>query len=426
MNVLSKTASSGKVDDNQVRELVASALPVADYRGKRVLLIIPDNTRTAPVGQMFKAIFAQIGEVAGAVDILVALGTHPPMSDEAICGRLEISIEERKAHYSKVRFFNHEWDNPAALKEVGVIPAADIAQLTGDMFSMDVSVEINKLVFDYDQIMIIGPVFPHEVVGFSGGNKYLFPGVGGPKILNFFHWLGAVCTNPMIIGSKWTPVRKVVDRAGALVNVEKRCFAMVVAPDKSLVGLFFGTPESAWDAASEVSRATHITYKPKPFHTVLSCAPLMYDEVWVAGKCMYKLEPVVADGGELIIYAPHVKEVSVTHGKLIESVGYHCRDYFLGQWDKFKHIPWGVLAHSTHVRGIGTYKDGVEQCRIQVTLATGIPEAICKKINLGYRDPASIRAEDYANREAEGVLHVPKAGEMLYRLENPPSWSASA
>jgi nickel-dependent lactate racemase len=427
MNVLSKTAASGgKVTETQVTQLVAEALPVADYRGKRVLLIIPDNTRTAPVGQMFKAIFAQIGEAAGAVDILVALGTHPPMSEEAICGRLEISVEEHRSRYSKVRFFNHEWDNPAALKEVGVIPAADIAQLTSDMFSMDVSVEINKLVFDYDQIMIIGPVFPHEVVGFSGGNKYLFPGVGGPKILNFFHWLGAVCTNPMIIGSKWTPVRKVVDRAGALVNVEKRCFAMVVAPDKSLVGLFFGTPESAWDAASEVSRATHITYKPKPFHTVLSCAPLMYDEVWVAGKCMYKLEPVVADGGELIIYAPHVKEISVTHGKLIESVGYHCRDYFLGQWDKFKHIAWGVLAHSTHVRGIGTYKDGVEQCRIQVTLATGIPEAICKKINLGYRDPASIRVEDYANREAEGVLHVPKAGEMLYRLENPPSWSASA
>lgn len=427
MNTLSQTAApGGMVTEAQVRQLVAEALPVADYRGRRILLIVPDHTRTAPVGQMFKAVHAQIGEAAGAMDVLVALGTHPPMSDEAICGRLEISLEEWKSKYSKVRFFNHEWDNPAALKEVGVIPAADIAQLTGDLFSMDVPVEINKLVFNYDQVIIIGPVFPHEVVGFSGGNKYLFPGVGGPKILNFFHWLGAVCTNPMIIGSKWTPVRKVVDRAGALVTVDKRCLAMVVAPDKSLVGLFFGTPEAAWDAASEVSRATHITTKPQPFKTVLSCAPLMYDEMWVAGKCMYKLEPVVADGGELIIYAPHVKEVSVTHGRLIEQVGYHCRDYFLGQWDKFKHIPWGVLAHSTHVRGIGTYKDGVEQCRIRVTLATGIAEAICKRINLGYRDPASIRVEDYKNRESEGVLYVPKAGEMLFRLDNPPAWSASA
>jgi nickel-dependent lactate racemase len=289
---------------------------------------------------------------------------------------------------------------------------------------MDVPVEINARVFDYDQVIIVGPVFPHEVVGFSGGNKYLFPGVGGPKILNFFHWLGAVCTNPMIIGSKWTPVRKVVDRAGAMVNVGKCCFAMVVAPDKSLAGLFFGTPESAWDAASELSRQVHITYVERPFKTVLSCAPAMYDELWVAGKCMYKLEPVVADDGELIIYAPHVHELSVTHGRLIEELGYHCRDYFLKQWDKFKHYPWGVLAHSTHVRGIGTMNNGTEQCRVKVTLATGIPEATCRKINLGYRDPKTIRVEDFSNRETEGVLLVPKAGEMLYRLQDPPAWSA--
>jgi len=412
------------MSDAQVDELVARALPAADYRDKRVLLIIPDGTRTAPVGLMFKSIFQQIGDATKHLDILVALGTHPPMSEEAICGRLEITLEERRTHYAKVRFFNHEWDNPAALREIGVIPAADISALSDGLFAMDVPVEINARVFDYDQVIIVGPVFPHEVVGFSGGNKYLFPGVGGPKILNFFHWLGAVCTNPMIIGSKWTPVRKVVDRAGAMVTVGKRCFAMVVAPDKSLAGLFFGTPESAWDAASELSRQVHITYMDHPFTTVLSCAPPMYDEVWVAGKCMYKLEPIVADGGELIIYAPHVHEISVTHGRLIEEIGYHCRDYFLAQWDQFKNYPWGVLAHSTHVRGIGKMVNGVEQCRIQVTLATGIPEATCRKINLGYRDPKSIRVEEFASRENEGVLLVPKAGEMLYRLKNPPAWSA--
>lgn len=422
MNVISKSAFPGQVAGAQVSELVTQALPVSEYRNRRVLLIIPDGTRTARVGLMFKSIFQQIGEVTQHLDILVALGTHPPMSEEAICARLEITLEERRARYAKVRFFNHEWDNPAALREVGVIPAADISALSDGLFAMDVPVEINARVFDYDQVIIVGPVFPHEVVGFSGGNKYLFPGVGGPKILNFFHWLGAVCTNPMIIGSKWTPVRKVVDRAGALVGVDKRCFAMVVAPDKSLAGLFFGTPEAAWDAASELSRKVHITTVPRPFHTVLSCAPAMYDEVWVAGKCMYKLEPVVADGGELIIYAPHVHEISVTHGKLIEAVGYHCRDYFLTQWEKFKDYPWGVLAHSTHVRGIGKMVNGVEHCRIRVTLATGIPEATCRKINLGYRDPKTIRVEEFANRESEGVLLVPKAGEMLYRLAEPPAW----
>ncbi|MBI3881199.1 MAG: DUF2088 domain-containing protein [Verrucomicrobia bacterium] len=423
MNVISKSAFPGKLTDAQVAEVVAQALPAKDYKGKRILLIVPDGTRTAPVGLMFKTIFAQIGEVTQHLDILTALGTHPPMSEEAICTRLELTMDERRGAYRKVRFFNHEWDNPAALQEIGTLTAKDVSELTGGLFSMDVPVEINKLVFNYDQVIICGPVFPHEVVGFSGGNKYLFPGVGGPKILNFFHWLGAVCTNPMIIGNKWTPVRKVVDRAGALVKVDKLCFCMVVAPDKSLAGLSAGSPEAAWDAASELSKSVHIVYKDHPFKTVLSNMPPMYDDVWVAGKGMYKLEPVVADGGELIIYAPHVSEISVTHGRIIEEVGYHCRDYFLKQWDKFKGYPWGVLAHSTHVRGLGTYENGVEQCRIQVTLATQIPEATCRKINLGYRDPKSIRVEDYANREDEGVLYVPKAGEMLYHLKKQPKWA---
>ncbi len=423
MSVISTSAFPGKLSDSQVAELVAQALPEENYRGKKILLVIPDHTRTAPVGLLFKSIFNQIGAITKEIDVLTALGTHPAMSEEAICARLEISVEEHRGTYRKVRFFNHEWDNPNALQEIGTLTAAETSELTGGLFSMDVPVEINKLVFNYDQIVIVGPVFPHEVVGFSGGNKYLFPGIGGPKILNFFHWLGAVVTNPMIIGNKWTPVRKVVDRAGALVKQEKLCFAMVVAPDKSLAGLAVGTPEAAWDVASELSKQVNIVYKEQPFKTVLSNMPRMYDDLWVAGKGMYKMEPVVADGGELIIYAPHVREISVTHGKLIEEIGYHCRDYFLKQWDKFKHYPWGVLAHSTHVRGIGTFENGVEKCRVQVTLATGIPESICRKINLGYRDPASIHPEDFANREAEGILYVPKAGEMLYHLKKQPKWA---
>jgi len=416
-------SSGGKVSEDQVAELVAQALPAEDYRNQRVLLIVPDHTRTAPVGLLFKTIHAQIGHATKALDVLTALGTHPPMSEAAICDRLEISLAERRAQYGGVSFFNHEWDNPAALRQIGTLTSAEVSELTGGLFALDVPVEINRLVFNYDQVIIVGPVFPHEVVGFSGGNKYLFPGVGGPQILNFFHWLGAVVTNPMIIGNQWTPVRKVVDRAGALVGVSKRCFALVVAPDKSLAGLFFGTPETAWGAASELSKQVHIIYKDKPFQTVLSKMPPMYDDLWVAGKGMYKLEPVVADGGELIIHAPHVHEISVTHGKIIEGIGYHCRDYFLKQWEQFKHYPWGVLAHSTHVRGLGSFENGIENCRVQVTLATGIPEHICRKINLGYRDPETIREADFSNRENEGVLFVPKAGEMLYHLKQQPKWA---
>ncbi|MBL9126363.1 MAG: DUF2088 domain-containing protein, partial [Verrucomicrobiales bacterium] len=317
-NALAVTAADSRsVTSDEVRRLVAQTCPTSLYRGRRVLIIVPDHTRTAPVGTLFKAIHEAIGDAAAALDVLVALGTHPPMSEEAICQRLEITAAERTSKYARVGFHNHEWDNPAALKTLGTLTSDEVSQLTGGLFAMDVPVEINRRLFEYDQVIIVGPVFPHEVVGFSGGNKYLFPGVGGPQILNFFHWLGAVVTNPMIIGNQWTPVRKVVDRAGSLVSVPKLCFAMVVRPDKSLAGLFAGSPEEAWTGASDLSRQIHITYKDRPFRTILSCAPTMYDELWTGGKCMYKLEPVLADGGELIIYAPHITEISLTHGRIL-------------------------------------------------------------------------------------------------------------
>ena len=407
---------------DEIRSAIAETFPTRDYRNKRVLVIVPDATRTCPLGIIFAALFDQIAGVASAFDVMIALGTHPPMSEQAICKRLEISAEERSTTHRRVQFFNHEWNNPSSLTRIGTISAAEIETLTNGLFATDVLVNINRRVFDYDQIIIAGPVFPHEVVGFSGGNKYLFPGVSGPEVLNFFHWLGAVITNPMIIGNKHTPVRAIIDRAAAMVEVPKVCLCMVV--DKGqLVGLFAGSPEAAWEQASDLSRTFHITYKDRPFHTVLSCAPKMYSELWVGGKCMYKLEPVVADGGELIIYAPHIRELSLVHGALIRTIGYHSRDYFLKQWSDYRHYPWGVLAHSTHVRGIGTYEDGIERCRIKVTLATGISREVCAAINLGYRDPATINPNEYAGRENDGILIVPDSGEVLFHLRNRPAWA---
>jgi nickel-dependent lactate racemase len=423
MSTLSQIAPDGTfLDREQVRAMIAQACPAKDYKGQRVLLIVPDATRTCPLGMLFQTMFEQIGGTTHALDVMIALGTHQAMSEEAICKRLEIDLHERRTTYASVRFYNHEWDNPAALRHIGDLTVEDTRALTGGVLEMDVPVNVNARLFDYDQLIIIGPVFPHEVVGFSGGNKYLFPGVSGPEVLNYFHWLGAVVTNPMIIGNKWTPVRKVVDHIGAMVSVPKLCLCMVV-DQAQLAGLFIGSPEGAWDQASELSRKLHITYKDHPFHTILSCAPPMYDEIWVGGKCMYKLEPVIADGGELIIYAPHIHEISLTHGDHIRKVGYHCSDYFVKQWDKFKDMPWGTLAHSAHVAGIGKFENGVEKLRVRVTFATAIPEEVCRAINVGYRDPATINPADYANREDEGILYVPKAGEMLYHLRQRPAWA---
>jgi lactate racemase len=415
--VIERQYADGVISKEQMQEAVAEYFGKKKYAGKTVLVIVPDNTRSGPIGEVFKAIYNRIGGDVKQLDVLVALGTHQPISEEQICERLSMTKDERNSKYKAVKFFNHQWDNPEMFKFAGKIHGDKIERLTKGLFKEEVEIAVNKLVFEYDEFFIVGPVFPHEVVGFSGGHKYIFPGVAGPQIINFFHWLGAVITNPAINGTKWTATREVVENASSYITTPHTLFA-VVATKEQFKGIFIGDTVEAWERAADLSAKVHIVYRDKPYKTVLGIAPKMYDEIWTAGKVMYKLEPVIADGGTLIIFAPHITEVSVTHGKTIEEVGYHTRDYFLKQWDLFKDYPWGAIAHCTHVKGIGSYKDGVEKPRINVVLATGISRAKCRKINLGYMDPEQIDIANYEGKEDKGILVVHNAGETLYRLSD--------
>lgn len=403
-----------------VRELLARALDPTPLDGKRVLVIIPDGTRTAPIPLLFRLLYEQIGRRAARLDYLIALGTHPPMPDAAIDHLVGVSAAERATHYPNVTIFNHHWNVPDALQAIGTISRDEAAALSGGLLSAEVPVVLNRLIFDYDHLIICGPVFPHEVVGFSGGAKYFFPGIAGAEIVNFTHWLGALVTSRCLIGVKETPVRRVIHRAAEFVPRPVTLIALVLK-GSALHGIYIGPHREAWSAAADLSGQLNIVRVPHSFQRVLSMPSEIYDDLWTAAKAMYKTEPAIADGGEVIIYAPHITEISYTHGKLIDAVGYHVRDYFLKQWDRFKDVPGGILAHSTHVKGQGTYDaaTGIETPRIQVTLATGIPEERCRRVNLGYADYRTIHPEEWAGREADGILLVPHAGEMLYRSVAP-------
>lgn len=399
----------------EIFELCQEAFENSDLDGKRILAIIPDLTRTAPLDVIFPIVHKLLSQRVEQLDFIIALGTHPPLSEAQIYRRVGITAEEHRTKYPQVRFFNHEWNSPGQLQSIGTISEEEVVAISGGRMRQTVDVRVNKMIHDYDLLFIIGPTFPHEVVGFSGGNKYIFPGIAGQEIIDMFHWLGALITSPVIIGTRDTPVRQIVERAAAFVPVPRLCMSLVVKKNK-LAGLYIGSPEEAWRAAADLSKQVHIIYKDKPFQRVLSCAPEMYGDMWTGAKCAYKLEPVVADGGELIIYAPHITQVSVMHGEMIEQIGYHVRDYFVKQMSEFEHIPTGILAHSTHLKGAGTFENGVEKPRINVTLATGIPEEVCRRINVGYRDPDTIEFAAWQNREDEGILFVPTGGEILYRL----------
>jgi nickel-dependent lactate racemase len=401
--------------EDEVQRLVAQALAATKLQDKRVLVIIPDSTRTAKTPLFFRLFYEMLYKQVAALDYLIALGTHPPLSESAQNRLLGITAKERATRYSKINIYNHQWDNPSALSMLGHLSVEETAELSNGMLVLDVPIRVNRLLSDYDFLMTCGPVFPHEVAGFSGGNKYFFPGVSGPEIIHFTHWLGALFTSYSTIGIKRTVVRSVIDQAAALIDKPKLSFCQVMQGDR-LLGLYIGSHEQAWSMAADLSARLNILYVDHPFQQVLSVLRLMYDDLWTGAKGMYKLEPIIADGGEVILYAPRLSEISYTHGKLIDQIGYHVRDYFLKQWDKFKDYPWGVLAHSTHLKGIGWYEEGVEKPRIQVTLATGIPPDRCEHVNLGYRDPAAITPQDWAEKEGKGILLVPHAGEVLYRL----------
>jgi nickel-dependent lactate racemase len=384
----------------------------------KVLVLIPDHTRSLPLPFLFRTL-TEILANTRQLDFMVALGTHPALSEDSLYQLVGITAEERATKYAKIGLLNHAWNNPDALICLSTFEEDQIKELAGKNWHPSlptrVPVRINKAVMQYDHIIILGPTFPHEVVGFSGGAKYLFPGISGPEMINATHWLGALAGVVGTIGIKDTPVRAMIHAAVKLVNQPITLVALTVEGN-DLSGIFIGDIFSAWEAAADLSSQRHICWSKEPYKRVLSCAPPMYDELWTAAKAMYKIEPAVQIGGEVIIYAPHLSEVSLVHGKYIYQVGYHILPYFLADWNRFKNIPLGVLAHSTHLRGSGKIENNIEKPNVKVTLATQISPEDCAKLNLGYLNPASIKTSEWVNRESEGILYVPHAGEILYRV----------
>ena len=411
-------APSGQVLSNEV---VLAALHQGldiHFRTQKVLVLIPDHTRSLPLPFLFHSL-VDILHNTRQLDFMVALGTHPALSEPELYRLVGITPEERRTTYEHVGLFNHVWNNPSVMARLGTIPQSQVQAAAGEHWhpslAGDIEVRINKAALEYDHILILGPTFPHEVAGFSGGAKYLFPGIAGPEMINSTHWLGALTGVVGTIGVKDTPVRSLIHIAAGMLKTPVTLVGMVVE-GSGLSGLFLGDILSAWDAAADLSAQRHIRWVNKSFQRVLACAPAMYNELWTASKAMYKLEPAVAVGGEVVIYAPHLEVVSRAHGQYIFEVGYHILPYFLTNWARYQHIPLGVLAHSTHLRGSGHMNGSIESPNVKVTLASKIPPEDCARLFLGYLDPTRINFADWRNREDEGILFVPRAGEILYRV----------
>lgn len=409
----------GLLDHSTIQESLAQGL-TGKFTGQKILVLVPDHTRSIPLPILFPMI-VEILRDTRQLDFMVALGTHPPLSKSHLLQMFGITAWDYATKYSRIGIFNHNWEDPLMLATLGVMQQDEIKMIAGvnwhPTLPDTIEIRVNKLALEYDIILILGPTFPHEVVGFSGGAKYLFPGISGPEMINATHWLGALAGVVGTIGIKDTPVRAMIHAAAQRLNTPLVLAALIV-DGHELAGIVVGDAIEAWSRAADLSAKRHIRLVDAPFQRVLSCAPAMYDELWTAAKAMYKLEPAVEVGGEVIIYAPHLDIVSHTHGRYIYEVGYHILPYFLQNWDQFRHVPLGVLAHSTHVRGSGVMENDVERPNVRVTLSSRISAEDCARLNLGYLNPAEVNVETWKNREEEGILYVAKAGEILYRKKS--------
>lgn len=404
----------------QIQRHIVDSLATMDLDGKSVCVVVPDGTRSVPMGKLLPAVHEALSGRATKVTVVIALGTHQAMPEESMAAFLGFEAGRFTDTYPGWTLENHEWwAEENCFADLGVIPAEEVTEYSGGrLVDVPMHVLVNHNVVDHDVALVVGPVLPHEVVGMSGGNKYFFPGLSGHDVIDLSHWVGALISSFEIIGTLGvTPVRQLINAATERIPSEKLFIGVVTeAGSDELHSVSVGTTVSAWAAASEIAAASHITYLDRPYKRVLSLIPEMYEDIWTGAKGFYKMEPIVADGGEVILYAPHITEVSVMHPGL-RKIGYHNRDYFVKQWDTFKDHPWGELAHSTHLRGMGTYDDAEgEKNRVKVTLATGIPREEVEHFNLSYLDPAEV---DIAAYEADpDTLVVHNAGEVLHRLRS--------
>ncbi len=401
----------------EMRAILETAL-AAVPRGSRVLAIVPDKTRDDGTHVMFP-MAAQILATRGAakLDVLIAQGTHPPMTTSE--KRTKIGADAA-AIPSLGEIYDHQWDREESLVTLGELSAERVRELTGGLLSEAVKVRLNSLLArdKYDFALVFGATVPHEVAGFAGGAKYFFPGVGGPELTHFTHWLGALGTIENVIGRVDTPARRVIEAAAEFVPLPAISINSVVVRDESGLhtrALFAGEIREAFRRAAAVSAQVHIRYTGRKYRRVVALLDEHYDELWVGGKASYKLGAIIEDGGELIIYAPKMNEISKTHGALIEKYGYAPLEQVreMVAWSEELRANLAIAAHLAHVRyGSTRGSDGNLQPRFSITLASGVSEEVCRRVKLGYMDWRKFDRRKY-DSDAETLI-VENAGRDLY------------
>src|SRR5436305_491427 len=386
----------------------------------RVLAIIPDKTRDDNTDILFP-FAAEILATRNIAqfDALVAQGTHMPMTEAEKFSK--IGLTNGKSAPGLGQVYDHQWNVPEELVTIGELSAERVRELTGGLLEGAIPVNLNRLLSPgiYDTVLIFSATVPHEVAGFAGGAKYFFPGVAGPDLTHATHWLGALASIENVIGRVETPTRHMIEAAADFVSAQIISLNSVMTRDDSnrlrTHALFIGDFREAFRRAAEVSRHVHIKYTGRKYKQVVALLDEHYDELWVGGKASYKLGEIIEGGGGLIIYAPHLRSISETHGRLIEKYGYapldRVREMVALSTELQNNL--AVAAHLAHVSYAGKRDEtGRVIPRYRITMASALDEETCRRVHLGFMDYREFRREDYEN-DAD-TLVVERAGRDLY------------
>lgn len=385
--------------------------------GEKILILPPDFSRKHSGGGVLTAMLYNQLKEDYEVMIMPASGTHEPMTETELREMFGAEIPLNK-------FVVHDWNNDVV--KIGEIPADDVKRLSEGILAQPIEVRVNKRLVggEYDRIISVGQILPHEVVGMANYNKNIFVGCGGPDIIHKSHFIGAAFGMEQIIGKDHSPVRKLYDFAGdnflknvPLVYIFCVNRTIINADDHlpELAGLFIGTKRSVFEKAVKLSQQVNIIKVGKPLKkVVVYLDEKIFKKTWIANKAVYRTKLAMADNGELLIIAPGLRGFgeSDVSDRLIRKYGYIGRNKILSLVDANLDLQerLSIPAHLIH---------GSSEGRFKITYACkDLSEEEIEGVNYSYM-PLDEAFKRYQPGQLKCGYNTLEDGETIYYIKNP-------
>ena len=407
----------GALTEEEIRRGLEEAAADELQHARRVLLLVPDITRFHSMAGLIANAYYHLFSRQGTVDVLPALGTHLPMTEE--------EIRDMYGDIPSDRFLVHNWRTEVV--KLGQVPAEFVSRVSEGVYNEAIDVEINRHLLDgYDLILSIGQVVPHEVVGMANHTKNIFVGCGGSSMINSSHILGAFYGMERMMGRDRTPVRAVFDYAAEHYLTQLPiCYVLTVttAPqgEAQMHGLFIGPGRTGFEQAVALAQKTNMTTLPRaPKKIVVYLDPSEFCSTWLGNKSVYRTRLAIAGGGELVVLAPGVDKCGedAENDRLIRKYGYCGRKKIIELCKTCPDLQENLSAAAHLIHGSSDGKFTITYCTRLLTQAeveqVGYQYAPYEQMAQRY-DPAVLKTGWNTMPDGEEIFYIPNPALGLWR-----------